>query len=263
MNQALFGYVSLLGSAGLHLWLVLAGPAARVTPRSPVPPLVVSFSVSTANPPKEVTPPTPPPKVPTPEPQTVNKPQPPPKQQPQAPETPPAEELAAPDEAEVAKVPPELTGSTLLNTTGQGWAAPAGNGNVRQGAIQTGLRRGTAQATVKAVALRLPPAQVPPETLPLSQLSKKPVPPPLTKALERNYPTEARNLGRSGEAKVRARIEANGVVQSAKVSSETAPGFGAACRKTLLESKWSSPRDRNGKPVATWINYQCKFQIEG
>jgi TonB family protein len=98
--------------------------------------------------------------------------------------------------------------------------------------------------------------------LPLSQLSKKPVPPALAQALERNYPPEARNLGRSGEAKVRARIEANGAIRNAKVTSETAPGFGAACRNTLLSSQWSVPLDHDGKPVATWISYQCKFRIE-
>jgi hypothetical protein len=101
-----------------------------------------------------------------------------------------------------------------------------------------------------------------PEALPLSQLSRKPVPPSLAATLERNYPPAARSIGQSGDASVRARIEARGNIRLASIVSETSPGFGDACRRTLLGSQWSAPLDRSGKPVATWISYRCKFRID-
>jgi TonB family protein len=98
--------------------------------------------------------------------------------------------------------------------------------------------------------------------MPLAELSKKPAPPPLAEALERNYPPEARSQGKSGEAKVRARIDPGGRVAIARVTSETSDGFGHACQKTLLDSTWTPPLDRDGKPVATWVTYRCKFRVD-
>jgi TonB family protein len=102
----------------------------------------------------------------------------------------------------------------------------------------------------------------PPTTTPLTELSQKPAPPPLAKALERNYPPEARSQGLAGEAKVRARIDPNGRVGVARVTSESSHGFGAACQTTLLASAWTPPLDREGKPSTTWVTYRCKFRIE-
>jgi TonB family protein len=83
----------------------------------------------------------------------------------------------------------------------------------------------------------------------------------LARALERNYPARERSLGRSGEAKVRARIEPDGTVRIAKLLFETSAGFGEACRATLLASRWTAPLDARGKPAATWITYLCKFRV--
>jgi TonB family protein len=98
--------------------------------------------------------------------------------------------------------------------------------------------------------------------MPLSQLSKTPVPPPLANALERNFPLEARRQGKAGEAKVRARIDPSGRVGLARVTFESSDGFGSACQKTLLESRWTPPLDRKGKAVATWVTYRCKFRVD-
>ena len=45
------------------------------------------------------------------------------------------------------------------------------------------------------------------------------------------------------------------------VVSQSAAGFGDACRATLRESKWSAPLDNDGQPVATFISYTCRFEV--
>jgi TonB family protein len=80
--------------------------------------------------------------------------------------------------------------------------------------------------------------------------------------LRANYPEEARQRGLAGSARVRARIDADGVIRSARLLTESSPGFGAACRKTVLGSQWSAPRDKNGGAVATEIVYTCHFQVD-
>jgi TonB family protein len=114
------------------------------------------------------------------------------------------------------------------------------------------------------MAAKAPPRTAPPELTvkPLSELSRKPVPPSLEAALKRNYPLTARAQGKSGEAKVRARVDADGRVGFVKVTLESGSGFGDACRRTLLSSEWSPPLDERGRPVATWITYRCKFRID-
>lgn len=120
-------------------------------------------------------------------------------------------------------------------------------------------------ATVRPVVAAPPRKQEPPAevaAVPLAALSQKPQPPPLDGVLARHYPARARSLRQSGEANVRARVEANGRVRIAIVRFESGKGFGAACRAALLESRWTPPRDARGKPVATWVSYRCRFRIE-
>jgi hypothetical protein len=158
--------------------------------------------------------------------------------------------------------PPELTGTTLVSEQGDGFTAPEGSGGAREGAILAGVSRPIA---AEPPAREVPRVVAKPPSSPelsLAELSRKPLPPALGSALERNYPKEARNLGKSGNAKVRARIEPSGEVRVAKIAFETSIGFGDACKKTLLASRWSAPLDRNGRPVATWVTYQCKFRVD-
>jgi TonB family protein len=89
-----------------------------------------------------------------------------------------------------------------------------------------------------------------------------PRPPSLSGLLRANYPDEARQRGLRGSASLRARIDADGVIRNARVRSESSAGFGSACRRTLLGSRWSAPRDKNGSAVATEIVYTCHFEID-
>jgi TonB family protein len=79
--------------------------------------------------------------------------------------------------------------------------------------------------------------------------------------LERFYPAEARRKGLEGKAVVRARVAPDGALQNLALVSETAPGFGEACRQTLQGSRWTAPVDKEGKAVSTIINYTCRFEV--
>lgn len=171
-------------------------------------------------------------------------------------------------EPEPQPEPPELTGNTLV-AEGDGesdFSAEQGSGRARRGAVRAGVSQPSQTRSVVKPKRRPAPVKAPPpppEAIPLAQLSKRPVPPPnLGGALKRNYPLDARRQGRAGEAKVQARVEPSGSIGFAKIASESENGFGAACRKTLLSSKWTAPLDRHGKPVATWVSYRCKFRID-
>ena len=82
--------------------------------------------------------------------------------------------------------------------------------------------------------------------------------------LERLYPAEARRRGLHGKAVVRARVMPDGRLREIALVSESAAGagFGEACRQTLDGSRWSAPIDRDGKPVSTFINYTCRFEVQ-
>lgn len=253
MKSALACLAYAAASLGLHAWLLSASPStASRHRRAELPPLLVQLSEP--EPPKPA-PPLPEPKVekaPPPAPAPVVKLKPAPLPEP-APEKPPE------------AAPPELTGTTLTSDADSSFGAPAGSGNERAGLLRTGAVGAFAPPTVVAKASApsaTSQALVRPEPTPLAQLSRKPSPPPLADALARHYPVAARRLGRSGEALVRARIESNGLLSEAQLKSETAQGFGAACRQALLGSRWTGPLDRDGRPVATYITYRCKFVSE-
>jgi len=261
MSGRVISAAALTASLVAHAWLLVASGQGHAKPRRPRPPSFVQLTVTPAEPAAAPEPPPPPDPPPKAAPQLLT-----PKAKPAAipeplPPTPPETPPAAP--------PPELTGTTLVadGEQGAGWSAPQGSGSARDGMVRSGAVGSIAPQSVPGPTRASPiirPAQPPqlPDALPLSQLSRKPSPPPLTAALERNYPAAARGIGQSGDASVRARIEANGELRLANIVVETAAGFGDACRRTLLASKWSAPLDRTGKPVATWITYRCKFRID-
>ncbi len=109
---------------------------------------------------------------------------------------------------------------------------------------------------------RVPPAFLQPQLVAASDLSTRPSPPALGSALERNYPGEARRRGLGGTAKVRARIDPDGVVRRVALLDESGLGFGSACSRTLVGSRWSPPKDRSGRSVATEIRYTCHFKVQ-
>ena len=225
MNQAAIGYGCVVLSVAVHASAML-GASRQPPAAAPAVRAVVELALP---------PPTPPP-APTPEP-----------------------EAPAPTPPPEAEPTPELSGNTLLGHGEDDWTAPAGNGAEREGPI----RVGAPVAAVLPTPPRPAPAAAPARAMePLAQLSRKPVPPALASALERNYPASARRQGKSGEAKVRALIDAFGRVASVTVAFESAPEFGAACKKTLLQSQWTPPLGQLGKPTATFITYRCKFRVE-
>ena len=174
-----------------------------------------------------------------------------------APAPPPPD--APPPPPPQAETPADFSGTTLTNDgPGEGWASAVGNGEAmhgpigRPGAKVTGRHQeGTAQPSpVKAAPV-----------VALASLSRPPAPPDLNDALERHYPEAARKQGTPGQAVLKARITAEGQVRDLVVVSQSAGGFGDACKATLRESTWSPPLDRDGQAVATFISYTCRFEV--
>jgi periplasmic protein TonB len=153
----------------------------------------------------------------------------------------------------------DLSGVTLTNDTGSGFAMPVGDGSALRGPIGPGGGRA-------ASALPSParPAHEPagPALVAARDLSEHPRPPALEALLRANYPEEARQRGLRGSASVRARIDADGVIRAAHVVSESSAGFGSACQRTIVGSRWSAPRAQNGDAVATEIVYTCHFEVD-
>jgi TonB family protein len=158
----------------------------------------------------------------------------------------------------------DLTGVTLASDEGS-FSVPESSGGARSGPL-TGLRRGErvgeppAPAPPRAVT-RAKPSAVP-SLVPLRNLSARTRPPSLDGALRANYPPAARAQGIGGNATVRARISSVGVAGSVRVVSESFPGFGEACRRTVSGSRWTPPQDATGRAVATEIVYRCRFVVD-
>lgn len=261
MNQKWIGRAALALSVASHGYLICAAPRVARDSERKLPPTFMELAALPKEPPEvEVEPEVAP--EPEPEPEPVPEPEVVPEEVEAAPES--ESEAELPQEAEPA--PPELTGTTLVAEGEGDFSAEEGSGRARTGAIRAGVshpvaepERGIVRKLAVAPAKRAPE---PPPAIPLASLSKKPIPPDLGGALKQNYPPDARRQGRAGEAKVQARVEPSGSIGFAKVSFESEDGFGAACKKTLLASKWTAPLDRTGHPVATWVSYRCKFRID-
>lgn len=208
------------------------------------------------------TPPPPPPAPPEPESQAREEPaKPEPKlarrEAPRPAERPPSMP-PPPTTPKAAAAPLDLSGVTLTNDDGPSFGMALGNGRAFHGPIGTGRAVAAQQAAMPTPA----PAATGPMLVAAADLSERPTPPALEAALRRNYPREARERGIGGSARVRARVEPNGSVRQVRIESESFSGFGDACQKTLAASRWSSPRDREGRAVATEIRYTCRFVVE-
>ncbi len=151
--------------------------------------------------------------------------------------------------------PVDFSGVTLTNE-GASWSSPTGNGAPMTGPLvasepvqRTGpVRHGpTGTSTERVVAV--------------GDLSRPPKAPDLDVALATNYPSEARRAGTTGKAIVRARILADGTVGTIRVVSESAAGFGEACKRTLTGSRWQAPLDARSEPVITDVSYTCTFAV--
>lgn len=197
-------------------------------------------------------PPEPKPEPPRPEPAKA-----PPRVQPHA------APVAAPQAAPPAPAPetPASTGVTLTGDgPGNAFSMPLGNGGELS---PTSQPRAPAPLDVPAPTKPAPsPAPREPPLVAVGDLSSRPAPPSLGAALERNYPADARRRGLSGTAKVRARIDPDGVVRRVTLVEESGAGFGTACSRTLTGSRWAAPKDKTGRAVATEIRYTCRFVVE-
>lgn len=161
-----------------------------------------------------------------------------------------------------AEPPAALSGKTLTaEGPGTSFAAPAGDGSERREPIQGGAAPAPAPPPKPSAPAPAPAPKPAPSTVPLPDLARRPEPPALAGTLARHYPEDARRRGVGGQAVVRARVDSDGNVRTASVVSESEPGFGAACQRTLIGSKWSPPMDRAGRPVGTWVRYTCRFRV--
>jgi len=164
---------------------------------------------------------------------------------------------AAPPPA--AESPADFTGQTLTNEgPGEGWASATGNGEKMNGPVG----RPGAHVTRRVVDGDAEGTGHGPPVVGLGDLSHAPSAPDLADALAAAYPAEARAKGLTGKAIVRARVMPDGRVRELALVSESANGFGDACERTLRDSRWTPPFDRDGHAVSTFINYTCRFNVE-
>ena len=207
---------------------------------------VVQFEVNSPHLPEAAPPPAPPkPEPEKPKPRATE-----PTAKPSAPPPPPT-----PSEPE----PAPTEGVTLAGDgPGNAFSMPLGNG----GALEpTPPRLPPVPTPVRTAPVAVARGSMEPPLVAVGDLSARPSPPALGPALERNYPADARRRGLSGSAKVRARIDPDGVVRHVALVEESAAGFGAACSRTLNNSRWAAPKDKAGRPVATEIRYTCRFVV--
>jgi len=169
----------------------------------------------------------------------------------------PPREIATTEPAPGPEAPMDFSGVTLTNESSS-WSSPTGNGEPQPGPITT-PSRGT--GTRPGRAHRAPTGGSSDRVVAVGDLSRRPKAPDLDKALEANYPSDARRAGTTGKAVVRARILRDGSVGTIRVVSESAEGFGAACKRTLTGSHWQPPLDASKEPVATDVNYTCTFAV--
>lgn len=237
--------VSLVAHGIAYASLALA-PKPRVEP----PPSRVSFRVHEPEAPKPL-----PPKPAAPEPPAPER-----RASIPNPKAPPP--VNAPPPPPAAAAPVDLRGVTLTNDTGGGsWASAVGDGSALEGPVgPIGARAPAPRASAApSVAPHAVASGVP--VVDMADLSTRPVPPELGSSLRDFYPAAARARGIGGSATVRARIEPDGHVRRVELVSETFEGFGEACRRTLQGSSWSAPRDRDGRAVATYVRYTCRFVV--
>lgn len=240
--------VSLLAHASI-VWGLYQAP----TPKAPSPLMIVELPQSPvpAEPPEpeQPEPEQPKPETSPPKPKPATEKRQPPQPQAEAAQDPPSG--GDPDQQTAAEAPQAaipLAGVTLSNAGTMAIGGPSG-----------------ARPTIGEKA-RSGPTSVTPTTAPpvaaLADLSRKPQAPALDQALREHYPPAHRRTGTPGKASVRVLLSAQGRVLQARITTESAPGFGAACRKTLLRSQWSAPIDTHGRAVRTKLTYRCIFTID-
>ena len=237
--------------------LALLPSAHSAVAAPPAPPMLVAFAAAPPPPPPPpppvVTPPSPPPEVAAERP-VARAPRPSVRRI-----VAPAAEPAPAPRPTAAEPPADFSGVTLTNE-GAGWSTPVGDGSPLTGPIAAPgpTRRPAGHGTATATAT----APVADRVVALGDLSRPPRAPDLDDRLALHYPRDARLAGLGGSAVVRVRILVDGRVGPTRVVSETGPGFGTACQRTLAGSRWRPPLDRDARAVATDLAYTCTFAVE-
>jgi protein TonB len=154
--------------------------------------------------------------------------------------TPPASEPAA-----------DFTSTVLSSADGPGVAVPLRS--------TPPFAASSGRATVGSSATSLSSPRL--RFVPLADLARPPRAPRLDAALEKNYPTTARQSGIAGQAVLRVQVLADGRIGAVRHVSETYAGFADACERTVKSGVWEPPLERDGKPVATEITYTCRFDV--
>ena len=197
---------------------------------------------------------------PEPEIEPEPEPRPRPRQQP-APEEPQEQPPEVPPQPE----PVNLTGITLTNPEGS-FAIDPGNGDNREGPISSSMRA-TSPLGMGTGGAGGEDGGSGPRFVAAGNLSERPTPPRggqdlLRTCIERRYPGRARRLGLEARVNVSLRIDADGSISRVRIRSESVEGegFGRACAQCMETlPRWSPPRDRQGRPVATDVRAHCSF----
>jgi protein TonB len=211
------------------------------------------------------------PPEPEPEPEVPPPPPPEPVVRRERPVVPPPEEEAPPPEPPPAAEEQieDFTGETLTNDQGEAWQSAVGSGAPMDAPIgaPTGVVTGRhVEGTEGGVVGGSPDVESGPRLVAVRDLSAPPGAPRtdrLASLIQRFYPAELRRLAVEGRATVRVRIGPDGNVSRLRVRSETEPGFGQACVDALTEAgRWDpGPRDQEGNPVSTEVNFECRFTV--
>jgi protein TonB len=242
MDESMSFWIGAAASAAVHgVFAVFVLGAPRAPKQQPAP-SAVSIEVVAPEPP----PPEPAPELDAPVPERALAP---------APRAGPVRETPVDEPPPPADPGPvELGGVTLTNDgPGASWSLPVSAASARP--------RASAPAKPHSRSASVAPAA--PIVMAASDLSRRPSPPALDGALARNYPADLRRRGVGGVAVVRIRIDPDGQARSPGVVSETEAGFGDACRRTVLGSRWLPPLDKSGRPAATYVSYTCRFHVDG
>lgn len=251
-------WTGVFASVGVHA-LAIAALGAVHAPSVVTPMLPVEVEMVDAPPPPErEAPPPPAPVEPAVEPSAKVARTPPPREAEPAPTAQRPEPAATVSEPLPPAEPVELTGTTLTNEAGS-WSTSAGDGRAMTGPIRGGRSTVARVSTPVASAV---PAQRREVFVSSGLLSRRPRAPNLDAVLARNVPIAARSQGIGGDAVVTVKIAASGAVVAVTVVTESYPGFGAACRQTVIGSRWTPPLGEDGRAVGTEVRYRCQFQVD-
>jgi protein TonB len=183
--------------------------------------------------------------------------------EPPPPPPPPPPEIVHTREASPPKVAPPPRAPEIVHPREASPSVDLSGTLVAADGIGVAVTTSAPVETAIPTAAPAPPPPPPPVStiVPLSDLSKPPRAPALDRALEHNYPPDARRAGVSGRAVLRVEIRADGGVGRVDRVSESYAGFAEACERTVRSARWEPPIDRQGSPVATRITYTCKFEV--